>query len=700
MSTKALAIAAAAVAVAANGNTLVINVGTQNAFFQTGTDIGPMNPHDYRPNEFVTNDFIFEGLVAWDGSNAAGADGIAGNDDDYVVPSLATSWTTSFDGDLYNIVFTLRSGVTFHDGEAWNAAAAAVNFDQIMGGTGVLGSTKNLAGMHDWLGFTQYLDAWSAGSDGKTFTLTFKSYYEAAFRELATIRPFRMSSPAVLPSLANFELSHLASRGGALRNPWPPRCAERGLQCYMFRGVAKPVGTGPYHVVDKLLSSGRRIPAADFNATCYETDRCVYNAGETVQEVLFQKFAGSWKNPKYDNVILRAYDNQAAVSDALQDGSLDIAYGVNTLAPSAFISLATAEGGASLVAHQASHDLNVRNLVVNSASDQLLTLNKRKFIYGLLETGRQALYDGELAEETPMDTLFDPDLPHCGVLKTLASPKNLAATGSGVTKDDFTRPLKLLYRAYEPHSVIIAAEVQAVLYAAGIEVVPLAVQEKEDYNALNCAYKDAFSYDGTPTEASGCDPDTQTDTEFLECLAQFHAWDLALSQTWGPPYDATAKLWDMTHNWCSAEADAPAVANMESMTFDTFRSKVRSLSTIKDYSEREAVYSEVLTTLHDEAIFLPLSAKRQTAVTNTRVSGFQFGYMEFDLPLANLYATPPPPPPPAVETEEVLSTGAIVGIAVACVFAVLFCMVLTWVIMREKAGKPIFTPINDNKPPV
>ena len=49
------------------------------------------------------------------------------------------------------------------------------------------------------------------------------------------------------------------------------------------------------------------------------------------------------------------------------------------------------------------------------------------------------------------------------------------------------------------------------------------------------------------------------------------------------------------------------------------------------------MYTEVLTALHDEAIFLPLTAKRQTAVTNSGVSGFKFGFMEFDLPLANLH---------------------------------------------------------------
>ena len=124
---------------AASDETLVITAGTQTGFFQTGTDIGSMNPHDYRPNEFVTNDFIFEGLVAWDGNHTEGADGVSGTDDDFVKPSLALSWSTNYaavvasPSTAYEITFSLRTGVTFHDGSAWDAAAAKANFDQIMG---------------------------------------------------------------------------------------------------------------------------------------------------------------------------------------------------------------------------------------------------------------------------------------------------------------------------------------------------------------------------------------------------------------------------------------------------------------------------------------------------------------------------------------------------------------------------------------
>ena len=111
-----------------------------------------MNPHGYRPNEFFAAAMIFEGLVDWDPEAREGADGIPSTADDFVVGSLATSWTTSEIEHLarpdtvpYSITFKLREGVTFHDGAKWDAATASLNFDHIMGG-----KEKAMAGFHDW----------------------------------------------------------------------------------------------------------------------------------------------------------------------------------------------------------------------------------------------------------------------------------------------------------------------------------------------------------------------------------------------------------------------------------------------------------------------------------------------------------------------------------------------------------------------
>lgn len=61
-------------------------------------------------------DQIFEGLVGLKPGTTE------------IVPALAESWEASLDGLAWT--FKLRSGVTFHDGEAFNAAAVCYNFDR------------------------------------------------------------------------------------------------------------------------------------------------------------------------------------------------------------------------------------------------------------------------------------------------------------------------------------------------------------------------------------------------------------------------------------------------------------------------------------------------------------------------------------------------------------------------------------------
>ena len=158
--------------------------------------------------------------------------------------------------------------------------------------------------------------------------------------------------------------------------------------------------------------------------------------------------------------------------------------------------------------------------------------------------------------------------------------------------------------------------------------------DKDNYNVANCGYMTpVYSYND-----DGADDDYDTTEDNVNCydpatrrgaglrhragLHSYHHWDIAYSETWGPPYDPTSKLWDMTHGhfsgWCSQEADAPAVTNMASMDYRDVRTRSAPSRRSIDPTAREALYTEVLTTLHNEAIFLPLTAKRQTAVTSTQ----------------------------------------------------------------------------------
>merc|ERR1719217_1293298 len=156
-----------------SGSTSVtVSPGAQTGLFSS---TGPMDPHSYRPNEFFISNWIYEGLVSY-------------SYDGLILPQLASSWTvtdTNTGGQEYR--FTLRTGVTFHDGSAWNCAVAKMNFDH------VLHPPLNTVDWHGWYHLPLHTTSWAC--DGEVFVVQVDERNYPFLQELAFIRPLRMLSP-------------------------------------------------------------------------------------------------------------------------------------------------------------------------------------------------------------------------------------------------------------------------------------------------------------------------------------------------------------------------------------------------------------------------------------------------------------------------------------------------------------------------
>ena len=598
--------------------TLVVTPSTQKGWFETGDDVGAMNPHAYRPNEFVSNDWVFEGLTAWDPKNSA-------TESRGVIGALAESWIESVDpkSGVYKLKFKLRQGVLFHDGAEWDAKAASLNFDHIMGG-----KELKFQGFHDWHGLPGALKSWNA-IDKFTFELEFTKFYEPALRELSFIRPFRMLSPRQMPDINAMELSCSAWRNGVPRTPG---------NVFTCRGIKSPIGTGPYMIVKKLLKSGRTILPSGFNETCYFATGCKYSSGDYVAEVHFKKNTNHRSSPVYDNLIMRAYASTAEIKSALLAGEIDVAYGPNVLSPSQYVSIAASNGKGQVTAYISDTNLNTRLIALNSAG-ALNTTALRKTI--LKSVNRVPLLAGELAEEQPRDTIFDPALPYCNI--QLTPIEALAADGAAPTSA-IDAPLRFAYLKDVALQSTIVSHVVANLYQVGIHATLLPM-EKDDYNAA--------MDDG--------------------------AFDLAYTETWGPPYDPSTKMHDWTYEG-SGEADFFAQKNMVAPTQQEIKAMITAAQVEVRPKVRQDLYSSIIRGVQDQAIYLPLSSKRNIAVVNNRVAGFGFGTTEFDVPVAAMRPATPPG----------LLAGTLAGIIIGSVVGASMCCLLTFMIYREYRGAPIF----------
>nr|WP_245596708.1 nickel ABC transporter substrate-binding protein [Shimazuella kribbensis] len=133
-------------------------------------DIGPLNPHQYTPNEFFAQGTYYEPLIDY-GPNGK------------LIPKLAESWNVSEDGKVYT--FHLRKNVKFTDGSNFDASVVQKNFQTIL-------ANRDL---HSWLGLISEINKTEV-VDAHTFKVTLKNRYYPALQEFAVVRPLRFLGSA------------------------------------------------------------------------------------------------------------------------------------------------------------------------------------------------------------------------------------------------------------------------------------------------------------------------------------------------------------------------------------------------------------------------------------------------------------------------------------------------------------------------
>ncbi|HWS50874.1 MAG TPA: ABC transporter substrate-binding protein [Microbacterium sp.] len=238
--------------------------------FAASSDPASLDPAFAQDGEtFRVSRQMFEGLVGTEPGTADPA------------PLLAEKWESSEDGMSHT--FTLKEGVTFHDGTPFNAEAVCANFDRWYNWTGLAASeafgyyyNKLYKGYASNPADAVYKSCTPDGDTSVTIELN-KPF--AGFVASLSLPAFSMQSPSAMQEFGADEVSGSAEA---------PVLSEYAM--------GHPVGTGPYQ----------------------------FDEWAPGEQVTLKAYPDYWGEAgQVDEIIFRTIDDPTARRQALESGSID-----------------------------------------------------------------------------------------------------------------------------------------------------------------------------------------------------------------------------------------------------------------------------------------------------------------------------------------------------------------------------------------
>ena len=339
-------------------------------------------------------------------------------------------------------------------------------------------------------------------------------------------------------------------------------------------GVNGHIGTGPYVLTD------------------FVTD----------EYAVFERNDNYWgEAPAISKITVKVIpDNQTRIM-ALESGEIDLIFGKNMLdadAISKYLDSDKFKVGLS-------DPTSTRHIVMNTTHEILSDPAVRKALQHA--TNRQAISDGIFyGLEQPADTLYAATVPYCNVgLKPYEYSAETAAQildeagwvmGSDKIRAKDDKQLEL-YNSDSVTEKTIAEYLQSEYLKLGI--------------AMNIHGEEEQSYRDNMKAGN---------------------FDMVFNICWGMPYDPQSSLAAMRAPVYGDYAAQQGLADKAEID-----EAITKILTSTDETERQELYKSVLTNLHEDAMYLPLTYECNKALYTSALHGVHFGTDQYDVPFADMY---------------------------------------------------------------
>lgn len=342
-------------------------------------------------------------------------------------------------------------------------------------------------------------------------------------------------------------------------------------------GVNGHIGTGPYVLTD------------------FVTD----------EYAVFERNENYWgKAPAIRKITVKVIpDNQTRIM-ALESGEIDLIFGKNMIDADAISQYLDSDKFTVGL----SDPTSTRHIVMNTTREILGDPAVRKALQHA--TDRQTISDGIFyGLEQPADTLYATTVPYCNVglmpyeYSTETAAQILDEAGWVLGGDKMRAKngrqlaLDLLYNSDSVTEKTIAEYLQSEYLKLGISMTIHGEEEQ--------SYRDNMKAGN---------------------------FDMVFNICWGMPYDPQSSLAAMR---APVYGDYAAQQGLEDKA--EIDEAITRILTSTDETERQELYKSVLTNLHEDAMYLPLTYECNKALYTSALHGVHFGTDQYDVPFADMY---------------------------------------------------------------
>ncbi len=443
---------------------------------------------------------------------------------------------------------------------------------------------------------------WTISEDGKTYTFHIRKGVAFSDGTPCDANAVLANFNAILENKERhtwLEMMHLLEGVSApdedtfvieLSEPYYPMLTELGCirpfamispKC-MIEGSTKDgvngyVGTGPYVLTD------------------FVTD----------EYAVFERNENYWgEAPAIEKITVKVIpDNQTRIM-ALESGEIDLIFGKNMIDADAISQYVDSDQFTVSL----SDPTSTRHIVLNTTHEILGELSVRQALQHA--TNRQAISDGIFyGLEQPADTLYADTVPYCDVelepyaydaaeAERLLDEAGWVPGANGIREKNGRKlELNLLYNSDSVTEKTISEYLQSEYLKLGI--------------SLNIRGEEEQSYRDNMKAGN---------------------FDMVFNICWGMPYDPQSSLAAMR---APVYGDYAAQQGLEDK--DQIDEAITGILTSTDEAERQKLYEFVLTRLHEDAVYIPLTYECNKALYRSDLKGVHFGTDQYDVPFGDMY---------------------------------------------------------------